>query len=70
MKVKGFTVVMEQDISGEHAELLRAAIGALRGVLEVVPLEATGEDHFAEARARADLGRKLIEVVYPARRGS
>lgn len=60
------TVVLVQDIREDDCEKLLSAISQLRGVLSVNGNVANLESYMAEERARHDLGKKLLEVVYPS----
>ncbi len=59
------TVTLERDIRDDDAMALIAAIGQLRGVLQVDGVVADLDSHMAEVRARHELGQKLLAVVYP-----
>ena len=59
------TVVLEDDFKDEAAESLMDAIRHIRGVLSVDGIVADYNSNMAEARAKADLGQKLWEVLYP-----
>ncbi len=58
-------VVLEKDMKDEEAEGLIKAIQRLRGVQGVTPNISDFDSHMAEVRARAELGKKIIEVIYP-----
>ena len=62
------TVVLENDIRDDDAASLIAAIHQMRGVLTVTGVVADYESHMAEARAKADLGAKIWDVIYPNRK--
>jgi hypothetical protein len=64
-RLKGCTVVFEQDMRDDDAESLLNAIGMIKGVLKVAPTLRTHEDFHAETRIRAELGKKLFDVIYP-----
>jgi hypothetical protein len=59
------TVVLEQDIRDDDAESLMDGIRMMRGVLWVTGEVACPVSCMAEERARADLGKKLLAIVYP-----
>jgi len=59
------TVVLEQDIRADDAEVLLSAIAQLRGVLSVSGNVSDVTAYMAEERARRELGQKLMAVVYP-----
>ena len=60
----GFQVILEKDMR-EHGAATIAAIKQIKGVLRVIPMEATFESSMAEERARQELGSKIIAVIYP-----
>ena len=59
------TVVLEQPMRDDDAEHLIAAIKQIRGVLDVAGNVADPGEYMAVARARDDLGRKLLDIIYP-----
>ena len=59
------TVVLDHDIRNDDAERLMDSIKMLRGVLSVAGDVADMNTYTAIERARHDLGRKLVEIVYP-----
>ncbi len=63
-RYNALTVVLEQDIRDDDAERLLDAIRMLRGVAGVSGNVASIESHVAEMRARMELGRKLMDIVY------
>ena len=58
------TVVLEENVRDEDAASLIEAIHQMRGVLTVTGIVADYESHMAEARAKADLGAKIWDVIY------
>ena len=67
MRAKAYVVVLEHDLKDDEAELVLNAIARFRGVLSVkaVPSDDALTDMIAAERVRAELGRKLVEVVFP-----
>lgn len=65
----GYVVVLEEDMREDDASSIIDAIGLLRGVLSVKPIErgCNLDQHVAEERVRHELGQKLLRVVYPNR---
>lgn len=59
------TVVLDADMRVDDAEVLMSAIRQFRGVAGVTGVVADMASHMAEARARRDLGDKLLAVLYP-----
>lgn len=59
------TVAIENDIREDDAEAILSAIRQIRGVLSVKGNVADTTAYLAEERARSELGKRLIEIVYP-----
>lgn len=59
------TVVLAKDIREDDAKAIINAIKAIRHVLTVEGHVADLDSHMAYERARADLGEKIWEVLYP-----
>lgn len=59
-------VVLEQDVRDDDLAGLIAAIRQFRGVIEVTGVPATSDSWMAEARAKRELGMKLLEVLKDA----
>ncbi len=58
------TVVLENDVSDEHIDVITSAISMVRGVLNVEAHQVDHEsDYLAEIRVRSELRRKLFEVL-------
>ncbi len=58
------TVVLEQDVSEEHADVITSAISMIRGVLSVKANQVDpGADYLARERVKSELHRKLFEVL-------
>jgi len=66
-RVNGFTVVLEQDMREDDVAQIMAAVLQLRGVLTITSQVVTSDTLVAYARARRELGEKLLAVVYPER---
>lgn len=64
-RLNALTVILERDIRVDDAEPIIAAIKMLKGVGDVVPHVADIEFASAEWRARHELGKQLLAVVYP-----
>lgn len=65
---KGYVVALKSNIREDDAQALIEAIGLLRGVLSVTPVEADISDSISEQRVRHELGQALLDVVYPERK--
>jgi hypothetical protein len=61
------TVVLESDIREDDAEGIIQAIRHIRGVADVTGEEVTPDLWTAQVRARDELGRKVLDVIYPER---
>jgi hypothetical protein len=59
------TVVLETDMRVDDVESITSAIAQIRGVLDVEKNVADVQDYMAIARAREDLGRKILGIIYP-----
>lgn len=66
-RLNGVWVAFERDIREDDAESLISAIKHLRGVLAVEPKVSDSTDWMAEERARGELRKKLIAVLWPER---
>jgi hypothetical protein len=66
-RINYLTVVLEQNMRSDDCESLINAIRMIRGVLSVTPNVADPDHHMAEERARQELGRRLMAIVYPER---
>lgn len=58
-----YIVTLAEDIREDDAEAVLAALRMIRGVLSVEPVVSTFEVHIAEARARAEMGTKVMSAV-------
>ena len=63
-----FTVVLEHDTRDDEARYILNAIKMIKGVQSVTGQVADIDSHMAEVRARNELGKKLLDVVYPDRK--
>lgn len=64
-RINAFIVILEQNISDDDAEATINAIRQIKGVLDVDRHVVSPADLIAEARVRADLGAKLLDIIYP-----
>lgn len=62
-KLKGLTVVFENDIREDDAEKIILAIAQLRGVLSVGGIEQNTNDYLARTRIRQELTNKLFNAL-------
>lgn len=58
------TVILEKDIRDDDAKPILDAIKTIRGVLNVKPHISDPGTWMAEERARNDLGRKILDIIY------
>lgn len=68
-RFKGVVVTFEKDIREDEAENLINAILMLKGVTDVSSSVVNVDDHLARERVRAELGKALLEVLYPEMKG-
>lgn len=62
-RLHSLTVVLEEDLRVDDAELLIAAIGMMRGVLSVSPNVSDTRDLVAQMRARGEWRDTLLAVA-------
>lgn len=62
-RIKSLTVVLENDIRDDDIESLTQAIKLLRNVLVVKLNVANPEDYEARSRIKAELQKKLWDVI-------
>lgn len=59
------TVVLEKDYRDDDAESILNAIKMIKGVLDVKGNISDPSTWMAEERARRDLGKRLLDIVFP-----
>lgn len=59
------TVILEKDYRDDDAEPILQAIKMIKGVQNVKAHISDPSTWMAEERARVELGKKLLEIVYP-----
>lgn len=62
-RVKGFTVMLAEDMRVDDAESLKQAIFNFRGVIAVEPIVAQGGEAIERERARLEILKTLIKMV-------
>lgn len=62
-RYNALTVVLEKDMREDDAQALLSAIRQLRGVLSVDGNVSDMNSHIAYARARGDLGGRLLAAL-------
>lgn len=63
----GYLVTLREDLGDDMSERVLDAIRLLGPVLSVTPIEGGAEQAMADERARASLGSKVLDVIYPER---
>jgi hypothetical protein len=61
-RFSAFTVILENDIREDDAQLLISAIKQLRGVQDVVGHESNPMQQIAESRARNELLSQVVQL--------
>ena len=61
------TVVLEKDMRDDDVRAILEAIKQFRGVLTATGVVADLSSMMAEERARHEIGKQLIDIVYPKR---
>lgn len=64
-RIHGLTVVLDKDYRDDDVEKIVEAIKMVRGVLSVSLHVTDIGDYSARERVRAELGSKILKVVYP-----
>lgn len=59
------TVILEKDYRDDDAESIINAIKMIKGVLEVKGMISNADTWMAEERARREIGKKLLDIVFP-----
>lgn len=62
-RIKGYVVVLEENIREDDAEEITKAIGLIKGVLTVTPVKSGVEDIFIQERVRRDLLHKVFDLI-------
>lgn len=62
-RIKGFVVVLDQDIREDDVQPLIDAIGLLRHVTAVKPLVAGIEDSMIRMRTTREISERLLEFI-------
>lgn len=67
-RIRTLTVILDHDVRTDDAEVIIAAIRALRGVEDVVagpPVGSGSDGIFAREIAKVELRRELLAVLHP-----
>ncbi len=62
-RLKGVTVVFEDDIRDEDAQAIINAIQMVKGVLHVEPSLSTHDDFMARVRVKSEMAEKIFDVI-------
>ena len=62
-RLKGLTVALTHDIREDDAQSIIDAIGMIKGVLDVQPIEVNGHEWVIETRIQSELRKKLFEAL-------
>lgn len=69
-RITHLTVVLEKPKREDDVQFLVDAIRMFRGVLNVTKVECTSEFYSESYRIKAELHRKLFDVIHPPREES
>lgn len=64
-RVNALLVVLDKDIRSDDVEPLVNAIRQLRNVADVELNIADAESYIAKSQAITELGRRVLDVIYP-----
>ena len=62
-RIKGFTVILENDYRDDDSSEIMIALQNIRGVAKVVPSVSTPDDLMNRERIKSQLIKKLYEVL-------
>lgn len=62
-RVKGFTVVLSEDVRIDDVQAIKQAIEMIKGVSIVDESLVTPDDFFARARVNSEIRSKLIDFI-------
>jgi len=63
-EIKGFSVVLEKDVSEDDFDKIRNAVLMIKGVLKIVPVSANIEDAMIRFRVRMELTDKIRDILW------
>jgi hypothetical protein len=61
--VKGFTVILENEVREDDVKIINQAISMIKGVAKVDNVLAHHEDHFVEQRIKHELKIKAYNAI-------
>lgn len=62
-RLKGFTVILEEDIREDSADEIINALKMVKGVQQVIPIENDGSESMTEMKVRLDIARELMDFA-------
>lgn len=62
-RLKGYVVILEENIREDDAERITQALAMVKGVLGVQPLVADTSDMIIRERVRSEIQRRLLDVL-------
>lgn len=64
-RIKGFTVLLDEDLREDDAESLRSAILHMRGVENVTGVVVDVGDWMARERVKSDVRKAIFDLLIP-----
>lgn len=62
-RVKGFTVILDNEMREDDIEYIVNAMRMIKGVQQVLPVESCSEDMMARQKCISDIKHKLFDIV-------
>ena len=62
-RVKGFTVILEEDIRIDDVTGIEQSIGMIKGVLDVTPVISDGREEITVLRIKTQIRDKLYDFI-------
>lgn len=69
-RINALVVTFDEAIREDDAQRYIELFKVIRGVIDVRPVMRDMDAHIAREQARAELGKRVIEAVYPERKQS
>lgn len=63
-RIKGYVVILEENIREDDAKQITDALSMVKGVLKATPLISGIEDLIAEERVRARLRNQILDILW------
>jgi hypothetical protein len=64
-RLKGLTITLDHNIREDDAQRIIDAISMVKGVMSIKAIESNADDYIIEQRIRNEIGRKLLDIIYP-----